>query len=661
MIRGSALPRLRSTESRIFSACAIICLALTFILPPVPFIHDGGIYYHMALAMADHGALHIAANGGVEGAPPLTKHLTHAYNGLVYPQYPSGYAFIAAPFYQALGLRGLMLINALSAIASLWLTYAIGKRLFDQRIAYWGAGLLAAATFLPTYVWGVWPHLLALAFWLSAFYLALAGEAASNRRRSIALFAAAGFVVGAGINIRIDIILAAIALYFWLRFFARPEDRIAPAALAAGLLPGLLLAAWLNAVKFGDFTPFTYGPKSGADNIERYLTLIAGGAGLIVLTWSVNFSAIVKQQTELFKKHITMPIAFGLVAMGALAALLTPPIRDFLYGVYVLTINLQGHNAYYQEGVEINAFGQLVFWEYPKKALLQSLPYLPLLLTPVFFFLRGRHIAGFSLCFLAIGAPVSFYALNQWHGGGSYPMRYFTPALPFIALLSAWSISRLTDSGARITRQQALVALFAASVLYLGLQELGRASEALFVPAALYPQWLIAAALSGALAFHLWRPLSEPAARSALFIAAFAIAYAAAINANEAISHEKTRAEQQAMAREASASFSGEPLIVTPLPLMLIPAEQRGASVMAAKEDNMPAVADAAKAFAAAGRCVYFHNSLARDLAAPHLEAAIEERPIWAHSKRFANDPRMAFFTLTAQREACDFVKTRHP
>ena len=69
----------------IFAAVALLLTVGVFLAPPAPFIIDGGLYYDMARVMAEQGTLAIAGNGGVADAPPLTKFLTVAHNGLVYP------------------------------------------------------------------------------------------------------------------------------------------------------------------------------------------------------------------------------------------------------------------------------------------------------------------------------------------------------------------------------------------------------------------------------------------------------------------------------------------------------------------------------------------------------------------------------------------------
>lgn len=632
----------------------IVLATGAFLAPATTFIVDGGIYYDMAKAFAEKGALHIGDNGGIEGAPALTKHLTVARNGLVYPQYPSGYAFLAAPFYLAFGINGLMLMNALAAGMCIWLTHQIARRMFDARIALWSAGLFAVATFAPTYSFVIWPHMLSLAFWLGSFYLAQIAHQTTSRKPAYYWLLGAGALIGAGLNIRVDVFLAALAIFFWLRLFSRPHDRIAPLMVALGMSPWLLFSAYINALKFGSFTPFTYGSQSGADNLGTYNVVLAAAGALLVIVWSLNINALAQRALKSFSV-ISIVAVCGTMAA---AILVIPPARDLVWriveGVYVLVFNLQAHNAYYQAGVEPNEFGHLLFWGYPKKALIQSLPYLPLIILPAFYVFRGKKLSEITLCALAIAAPVAFYALNQWHGGGSYNMRYFLPATPFIAMLCAAALSDLMDKAGKPSRQTILIAFMASGIVYLTFQEIGQSSARWLTPGALYPQWLIAAALTVALVLYMRKQALKFAAPT-LTIAVVAIAYAVTINLYEEMANEKTRYEQLVMARDASAPIPAGSLVVSQLPLLMAPAELRGVSVMVAREENAREAAQAVNAFAAAGRCVYFHNYRQRELVAPLLTATIGDGLIYARSRLFDHDPRLAFYLLDSTQRQCVF------
>lgn len=626
-----------------------------FLAPPASFSNDGAMYADMARAMAESGSLHVGGTGGVEGAPALTKGLTRVHNGLVYPQYPSGYALIAAPFYLAFGVHGLMLMNALSFALCLYLTYEIAKRFYNAQIAAWAAAIFAVASFAPTYAFSIWPHMLALSFWMTALFFAVKAADGANRQSASIWLLASGAAIGAGINIRIDIFLAAIVIFTWLRVFSRPEDRLAPLALALGLAPGFILAAMLNHAKFGVYTPFTYASSGGATDAGRYAAVLFGVGAAAVLMWAFNIKKMFLKARRAYGA-VTLTIVLTAGFLGA--ALLVPPLRDLFLrigkGVYVLVINLQAHDAYQQEGVMRNEYGQLTFWDYPKKSLIQSLPYLPLIAAPVFYFFRGKNVSIVALSLLAVLGPVTFYALNQWHGGASYSMRYFMPAAPFIAILSAAGLAVLIEASGKQPRRQMLLAIVTAAVAaYLLTQEIARNSERFDIPVSLYPQWLIAAGLLFFLVAHLRAP-SVKTAQRALMISLAAIAYGFSINIYEEITLEKTRAEQVAIGRDASAPIISGTLVFSQLPLLLAEAEAAGAVIMTATEQNAGAeAAEAATAFLAAGRCVLLHTDAQRELVEPFLETALDAGPLWAPSQHFSGDPRLAFYNFSGAPDAC--------
>ncbi|MEO1241136.1 MAG: hypothetical protein AAFX54_04455 [Pseudomonadota bacterium] len=638
----------------VFVGLALILTAGAFLAPPMPFIIDGGIYLDMASAMTGESALAIAGNGGVDGAPPLTKYLTRTDGDLVYPQYPSGYALLAAPFYKLLGVRGLMLINALSLAASAFLIFKIAARLFKHdAISLSALAIFLLATFVSNYALAIWPHMLSLMLWLGAIACAVYGAEATSTRSRFLWLCASGLVIGLGVNIRVDSILIFAVIFLWLRIFARSTDRLAPLMLVIGAAPLFALAAWLNHLKFGTFSPLSYGSSAGATNIQEYRMVILGGAAILVALWLANIPATV----TFARQHLSDRLLIITGAVAALAAMIVAHgfIGETLYGVYVLVINLQAHDAYVQAGVERNEFGQLMFWGYPKKALIQSLPYLPLILISTVSFMRGRNVQAISLCLLAIAAPVSFYAMKQWHGGGSYNMRYFIPALPFIAILCAAGMRDIIAAADGVNRRDILIACVGAAIVFIGAQEVGRMTPALYAPAALYPQWMIALVVAGLAGLFVLRP-AQATARATLLVSVFALAYSAFLSIENEASHEKARGELLAHSREISKSIPDRALVLTQLPVLLIHAEGNGAFVMVPRETNIAEAVKAAAAFAKAGRCVYLHNSMVSDLLEPHMAAgAINPIPSWAGREAFPDDPRFAFFTLTSQTGRCSF------
>ncbi|GJL95339.1 MAG: hypothetical protein DHS20C05_17440 [Hyphococcus sp.] len=646
------IPLPLSASTLLVIGTVLACVGV-FLSVPMPFIIDGGIYIDMTRAMAENGALHIAADGGVDGAPPLTKFLTDPKDGLVYPQYPSGYAFLAAPFYMAFGVHGLILMNTLSAVMCAWLTYQVAKTLYTDETAKYAVIIFAAATFVPNYAFSIWPHMLSLAVSLCAIYCTVLAREEKNQNREIALMLGAGLLIGAAINIRVDTILIFPILFFWLRLFTQPTNRLAPLLLLLGMAPGLAVATYLNYIKFGVLSPLSYGPSSAGDTNGRYIPLIIGGVGLLALLWLVNVSALARTVFDRLGARKMMVVCGG----GLVIALLIGGgfIWKILYGAYVLIINLQAHDAYYQAGVEKNEFGQLLFWGYPKKALIQSLPFLPLVILPMVAFFKGKEVTATALCLLAIAAPIVFYSMHQWHGGGSYNMRYFIPALPFITMLTAVALRTLFDKASAPSRQTILLILFGAALLFFLMQSISNGSERLYAPAALYPQWIIASACLISILFFLWKNDSRTGSLASL-IGVFAIGYSAILGFSDEASGQKARGAQLAMSEEIADVIPDRALVLTQLPILLMHAEEQGASIMVVQEENLANAAQALNAFEAAGRCVIVHNSLVARLLQTQLPPqTFAPKPVWAGAGGGEADPRLAFYLLKSQLDSCTF------
>lgn len=633
-----------------FIVLFFLLTAGAFLAPGTPFIVDGGIYYDMARSMAERGSLSIGSNGGVPDSPVLNKLLAFEVNGALYPQYPSGYAILAAPFYTLFGIHGLILMNAIGFGVSLWLTFSIAKRLFSLKAARLATLIFALASFAPTYMYDIWPHMVALSFGLGAIAAAVRAHDAKSYGLAIRYSILSGVLVGAAINIRVDVFLASIVVFLWFRLFARPDHRGIATASLIGLLPGLFVAALLNAAKFGAFAPFSYGDSQGADSVSKYTTVVIAAA----LAFSFVFLFHVPR---ILARLRTLPHSgFAGMLLVIIIVFAFGPARELaaaiFRGLYVLVFNLQAHNAYFQEGVGPNEYGQVLFWGYPKKALIQSIPWAPLVIVPLIAMVSDKtHRAARGLCLLAILGPLCFYALNEWHGGGSYSLRYFLPTLPFFSMLAADGLLTLL-SGKSISRRTILIALTLAAVAYLGMQEAGQIFPRLRVPTALYPQWIIAGILTLAILARL-ATKEHPASRIVIPASLFSLAYACAINIYEEIGHERTRFEQLSLSETLSAPIPAGSLVVSPAQINLIPAERNGAFVIAATKSELENIVSAVKAFRTAGRCVYFHNSRAKDLLDGEFAGAIDPRPYWPPNNRFKNDPRLALFTFKNSPTEC--------
>ncbi|MCP4659175.1 MAG: hypothetical protein GY856_27510 [bacterium] len=89
--------------------------------------------------------------------------------------------------------------------------------------------------------------------------------------------------------------------------------------------------------------------------------------------------------------------------------------------------------------------GGMVYFRSLKKSLLQSCPYLTVLLGGLIHGLRARRERErLLLAALPIAPFVAAYTFFAWHGGLSLNLRYWTPILPSCALLTGWVWHRLS-------------------------------------------------------------------------------------------------------------------------------------------------------------------------------------------------------------------------
>ena len=89
-------------------------------------------------------------------------------------QYPYGFAFLAAPFFDLFGLHGPFVLNALAFVAVLALTWRIGKTVLrDERLAWLGVGIFLFGTYAWEYSMAAWPQMTGLVASLGVFSLVL--------------------------------------------------------------------------------------------------------------------------------------------------------------------------------------------------------------------------------------------------------------------------------------------------------------------------------------------------------------------------------------------------------------------------------------------------------------------------------------------------------
>ncbi len=415
-------------------ALAAVALVIgAFLAMPGLYNIDETIYFLAADALGREGSLTVENGFETYGADRLRlRFLVPGPNGLA-PQYPAGTAALGAPLLALFGVRGLILVNALAAAAALLLTRALALRLGFGRGEATGAVLiLLFGTFFVEYAFGIWPHVLQTALVLGALWAAagvITGNTEAPRRDALL----SGLCIGGGLLVRLDTVLLLPAIGAMALLYA-PRPVMTIALGAAGLLPGLLAGAAVNAYKFGTWNPLSYGQTGGGTDLGNHLVLLP----VVVL---LPLALIGCRRLD-WRPAMRWPL-FGGVALLLVAAALLPAAQDlllrYLRGLYTLGADLtwstDGHPAViaYDDGTK-NFFG---LW---KKALGQSLPWIGVLVL-LAFQPWGDRRRGFFLIALTCLFWTLPFAMRSWHGGLGSNMRYFLPLLPLlsIALASVWS------------------------------------------------------------------------------------------------------------------------------------------------------------------------------------------------------------------------------
>lgn len=463
-------------RTALLAALAAVHLAWSLLgVVPGHFSVDEGTYHFMARDLAA-GRFPEIWNGYRETpSPELVAATFHVEARRLVAVPPEGFTFLALPFYRLAGYRGLFLLNALAFLATVALTGDLARRLGVGRETAFAAMLvLALATFAWEYSQAAWPHATATLFvvaavWATVRALGAAGGAAAGWSL------AAGLLAGLGPTIRLDAAFAwpAVLLPF---VFARPARWREAALAAAGLVPGLALLAAVNHAKFGTWSPFSYGREGGGANtgIAPYLPLLALAAAALAVAWAMTRRPLWER---LARRPRALALAAGAVAVAALAVPATAAILARLGdGLLQLVVDLRFRDPGIREPALARLpSGAMIYLGTFKKSLLQSCPWVGALVVPALAAGRGRDRAAVLLLALVPAGFVGAYSYFAWHGGMSFNLRYWVPALPFLAVLGAMAWRRLAGGLGGAARGAALAA---AAVTALALTGFLRAARA---------------------------------------------------------------------------------------------------------------------------------------------------------------------------------------
>ena len=428
---------------------ALLLYGLSVVLLVMPFFASTGFFiideviYVLSVQAFHAGQGFFIDNGSQTYATEdiaMLGLLVPSAGGLV-PQYPAGLAIVGSLFFEVLGARGLLLINALAAVGTLFVTHMLAMRLFDsEKVANFAVVLFAVFSFMPEFAVAFWPHMVSILSVSLAFFFFLR---ALDEPPAFAWAFASGLVLGGGLLFRLDgvLLLSTIALVTAL-YAQRPLSVFGGGAL--GMMPGFLLMAWINSIKFGTFNPISYGHTAGnAVDPTKYASfaLVAGFATLVI--WAIRMRGGVPRVAGIAPKVWGLVLVFAVI----LAALFVPQLERLLVravkGFYALMIDSKAIQDS-RPGVWRGAENTLFLWGMTKKALGQSLPWLGML-AALFFLPTAERRRSITIILIFAALWSLPFILRIWHGGLGSNMRYFMPMLPALSALSAWVIVALLE------------------------------------------------------------------------------------------------------------------------------------------------------------------------------------------------------------------------
>ena len=443
-------------------------LISVFTIIPSYISNDEMTYHMMTKSFSESGGLEIW-NGYREcPSPELETTFIFARNGRLVSQYPYLFPVLSTPFYRILGYRGLFFINVIAFAGIVFFCYAIARKLFqDRNLALNSCFILIFATFSWEYSQAAWPHATTTFFLMVSFYLFVCSFYAKTGRTAFLLALASGFITGFAMGIRIDSIFVLPCLIIPF-LFLKPYRLLPALATCIGALPGLVILTATNYAKFGVLSPFSYGRSMDASELKRYLPFAVVGILAMIVLWALTRRPVI---SRLRRYKRTAVIAIILLA-GVLAIIpqARTEVGNSLNGACQLIVDLRMRDLDIKEGgLSRGEGGGMVYINGLKKSLLQSCPYLVVLLLPFLKIIRNdKESVQLTILFLVPAAFTGFYAYhNGWHGGLCMNLRYFIPILPLTSMLSAYAWREMSGNIKLDWGRMCLLTTFLFAILFL--------------------------------------------------------------------------------------------------------------------------------------------------------------------------------------------------
>ncbi len=421
---------------------------------PGPLLIDDVAYHMMARDWLERGDLEIwngyreTPSPELEVLVPTTATQVTAHQGRLVSQYPYLSPILALPFYAAGGFAGLGWLNALASGLSLALTWSLARRHFGLTAAWLSVSLLGLGSFFVIHAMASTPMATGALASLAATLLLEQALHAGTRRLALSRALAAGLALGLGAGVRLDVATFAALLGAICLLEARPRWELG-LAMAVGMTPGLAILSWTNHLKFGIWSPLSYGNDHAVTSgVGTYLPALATGLGGLAALWALTQD---RPRSWLLARRERLLIPLGLL----LLALLIPAARTALIrlgvGAWTLGVDLRAIPDY---GTEITdkrlPSGAILYWDTLKKSMLQSWPALAALALPLVAVLRaGPERASLLRLLIPPLGLLVFWAWRASHGGAGLHLRYFLPVLPHLSILLAWTLLEMARPAPR--------------------------------------------------------------------------------------------------------------------------------------------------------------------------------------------------------------------
>jgi len=446
---GRAFVGLNKLTSAKVKVLALLILAGAHVVASLWFVAPGylsideALYHLMVKNFSSTGGLEIWTGYQEFPSGELAHQFLRVHFGRPVSQYPYLFPVVSLPFFYLAGFYGLFLLNSLAFVGVVALCFAIAQRLFrDNDLSLNSCLVLILSTFAWEYSQAAWPHMTSLLFITGAFYLSLRaffGEPGRQRR----LYAiAAGLVVGFAPGIRMDafLILPCILLPF---LFARPWRPIEALLICLAAIPGITILSITNYIKFGVPSPFSYGTGPSGHTPAVPLPLVAGAGGILLAAWVMTREALAP-----FMRYRGR-ILLALVLVGLMLLALVPQLREtvqkVLNGANIMLVDLRFLDpAAVEPAMSRTSQGGVLYLGALKKSLLQSMPYLSVLVLPLIALIkREKNFAQLAILLLPLAVVTSFFAYTKDHGGLCLNLRFFLPVLPFTSILTAYAVRHM--------------------------------------------------------------------------------------------------------------------------------------------------------------------------------------------------------------------------